>query len=140
MSTYDLEKVFNFNVKYNLNEIDLTKIIINPQDPSDNGIIELLEILSKNNKEENIGVSLFNDSLEYSNIIFINQVNDQNNKIKDINMYDTKSLRLITEELHLGGGNKIVNKQFNGNNHSSKVVLKNSKIQKTKRFTKSKRK
>jgi hypothetical protein len=143
MNNIDLNKSFNFKVDYNLNDIDLNGIIINPKDPSNNGLIDLLNILSKNNNENNIGFSLFKDDLENFNIncITYHDINTKNNEIKTINVYHDVP-EIISETF--GAGNKIGNKQSNNKNLSSKIASKDGKnhekIQKTKRFTKSKRK
>jgi hypothetical protein len=143
MNNIDLNKSFNFKVNYSLNDIDISGIIINPKDPSNNGLIDLLNILSKNNNENNIGFSLFKDDLENFNIncITYHDINTKNNEIKTINVYHDVP-EIISETF--GAGNKIGNKQSNNKNLSSKIASKDGKnhekIQKTKRFTKSKRK
>ena len=143
MSNIDLNKSFNFKVNYSLNDIDISGIIINPKDPSNNGLIDLLNILSKNNNENNIGFSLFKDDLENFNIncITYHDINTNNNEIKTINVYHDVP-EIISETF--GAGNKISNKQSNNKDLLTKAVSKDSKIhekiQKTKRFTKSKRK
>lgn len=135
----NLNEIFDFNLNWDLTSLNekIKDITINPEQNDDNGMIDLLQILfQENNNKKITGFSLFKDGLENFNINCITHAGDVNNEIININVYDNTDI-IKTETW---GGNKIVNKQFNGNDHSSKGASKNSKIQKTKRFTKSKRK
>ena len=142
MNNLNLNEIFDFNLNWNLTSLNekIKHITINPEQNDDNGMIDLLQILfqEKNNDKEITGFSLFKDGLENFNINCITHAGDVNNEIININVYDNTDI--IKREFWSGAGDKIVNKQFNGNDHSSKGASKNSKIQKTKRFTKSKRK